>query len=124
MSRPQIRQEIIRFAIVGAVATAIHYGVYLLLSLVVDVNVAYTVGYVASFLVNYLLSAAFTFREGKSVECGIGFTIAHLFNYLLRVSLLNLFIWLSVPPAYAPIPVYCIAVPTNFILVRTVFRRL
>ena len=88
------------------------------------VNVAYTVGYVASFLVNYLLSAAFTFKERKSVKNGIGFTIAHLFNYLLQVSLLNLFIWLSVPPAYAPIPVYCIAVPTNFILVRTVFRRL
>ena len=124
MSRPQIRQEIIRFAIVGAVATAIQYGVYLLLSLVVDVNVAYTVGYVASFLVNYLLSAAFTFKERKSVKNGIGFTIAHLFNYLLQVSLLNLFIWLSVSPAYAPIPVYCIAVPTNFVLVRTVFRRL
>ena len=124
MIGPQMKQEIIRFAIVGVAATVIHYGVYLLLCLVMNVSVAYTIGYVVSFVVNYLLSSAFTFKKDKSVKNGIGFSLAHVFNYLLQVSLLNLFIWLSVPAAYAPIPVYCIAVPTNFIMVRTVFRRL
>ena len=51
--------EIIRFGIVGVIATALHYGIYWLLQSVIDVNVAYTIGYFLSFVVNYLLSAKF-----------------------------------------------------------------
>ncbi len=42
--------EALRFVIVGALATAIHYGIYYVLQLGIDVNVAYTAGYVVSFI--------------------------------------------------------------------------
>lgn len=116
--------EIIRFGIVGGIATALHYGVYWLLHDIIDVNVAYTLGYFVSFIANYLLSARYTFRKKKSFKNGLGFACAHLFNYLLQIGLLNFFIWLGVNATLAPIPVYCIAIPTNFILVRLVFKRL
>jgi hypothetical protein len=32
-------------------------------------------------------------------------------------------LWLGVNENFAPIPVYCIAVPVNFMLVRFVFRK-
>ena len=85
---------------------------------------AYTLGYFISFVFNYVLSARFTFRKKKSVKNGIGFGGAHLFNYLLQICLLNLFIYLGVSKTLAPVPVYCIAIPTNFIIVRFVFRKL
>ena len=44
--------EMIRFAIVGILVTAIHYGVYWLLQLVINVNIAWTVGYIAGFIFN------------------------------------------------------------------------
>lgn len=113
--------EILRFGIVGFVATVIHYGVYLLLQLRIDVNVAYTTGYFVSFIVNYILSARFTFRKKTTVKNGIGFIGAHVVNYLVHVSLLNLFLWLGISRALAPIPVYCIAIPINFMMVRFVF---
>lgn len=116
--------EIVRFAAVGVVATAIHYGIYWLLHHVIEVNVAYTIGYFISFVVNYILSAKFTFKKKKSVKNGFGFGGAHLFNYLLQIGLLNLFIWLGVEKSLAPVPVYCIAIPTNFIIVRLVFHRM
>ena len=78
--------EIIRFGIVGVIATALHYGIYWLLQSVIDVNVAYTIGYFLSFVVNYLLSAKFTFRKKKSVKNGFGFGGAHLFNYFLQIG--------------------------------------
>lgn len=115
--------EIIRFGIVGALATGIHYGVYWLLNGIINLNLAYTVGYFVSFVVNYILSAQFTFRKRKSVKNGFGFCGAHLFNYLLQMGLLNLFIWLGFSKSLAPVPVYCVAIPTNFIIVRFVFRR-
>ena len=116
--------EIVRFGMVGVVATALHYGVYWLLHGLMNVSVAYTIGYFVSFVANYLLSARFTFKKKKSVKNGVGFACAHLFNYVLQISLLNLFIWLGVGEELAPVPVYCIAIPTNFILVRLVFVKI
>ena len=115
--------EMARFAIVGVVATAIHYLIYWLLQRVINVNVAYTIGYLISFLANYILSARFTFRKKATASNGIGFAGAHMCNYLLRMVLLNLFLWIGVSKQWAPLPVYCIAVPVNFLLVRLVFSR-
>lgn len=116
--------EILRFGIVGVVATALHYVIYWILQHWINVNVAYTIGYFLSFIANYFLSAQFTFREKTTTRNGIGFAGAHLFNYLFQMVLLNIFLWLGVSKALAPLPVYCIAVPMNFILVRTVFKKL
>lgn len=116
--------EILRFGIVGVVATVLHYVIYWILQHWINVNVAYTIGYFLSFIANYFLSAQFTFREKTTTRNGIGFAGAHLFNYLFQMVLLNIFLWLGVSKALAPLPVYCIAVPVNFILVKTVFKKL
>lgn len=116
--------EILRFGIVGVVATVLHYVIYWILQHWINVNVAYTIGYFLSFIANYFLSAQFTFREKTTTRNGIGFAGAHLFNYLFQMVLLNIFLWLGVSKALAPLPVYCIAVPVNFILVRMVFKKL
>ena len=123
-------KEFIRFAIVGVVATGIHYGLYLLLVWTFDLretdtlytNIAYSVGYVVSWCFNFYLSAHFTFKSSTSVKRGVGFALSHGINYLLHLVLLNFFLWLGVPEAWAPIPVFCIAIPINFILVRYVFK--
>lgn len=115
--------EILRFGMVGAFSTALHYGIYWVLQHWIEVNVAYTIGYVLSFLANYWLSAHFTFHKQVSVSNGIGFSGAHLVNYLLHMVLLNVFLWLGLSNEVAPLAVYAIAIPVNFILVRLVFRR-
>ena len=54
---------------------------------------------------------------------GVGFTLSHIVNYLLQSGFLNLFIYvLKVPETWAPLPVYAITVPINFILVRTALK--
>ena len=117
-------REFVRFCIVGVIATAVHYGVYLLLNLFCQYNIAYTVGYIVSLALNFYLSSRFTFRSSMSALKGGGFLLAHLVNYLLHIALLNLFVWIGVPETWAPLPVYAIVVPVNFILVRTVFKKL
>lgn len=114
--------EFVRFAIVGITATAIHYGVYYILQWFIYVNIAYTIGYIVSFIANFYLSAYFTFGRKPSWGKALGFGGAHLFNYLLHIGLLNFFLWLGLSRPLAPIPVFSIAIPVNFLLVRFVFK--
>lgn len=114
----------VRFVAVGVLATGIHYGIYLLLRLWIPVSLAYTAGYAVSLACNFLLSARFTFRTGISLRRGAGFAVSHLINWLLHLALLTLFLRLGLPEPWAPVPVFAVAVPVNFLLVRTVFRRL
>lgn len=121
----QLKQlpEFIRFVMVGILATALHYGLYFILQGFINVNVAYTLGYAISFIANFYLTAYFTFGRKPSWRKAFGFGGAHLVNYLLHMGLLNLFLWLGVSKPYAPIPVFAIAIPINFLLVRFVFKR-
>ena len=114
----------IRFSIVGTLVTAIHYGVYWLLQLVMNVNIAWTAGYIAGFIFNYYMSAYYIFRKKASAKNGAGFGVAHIVNYLLQVVLLNFFIWIGLSAEMAPVGVYAVSIPVNFLLVRFVFKKM
>lgn len=122
-------REFIRFAIVGVLATGIHYGLYLLIVWGCNIgeeetlytNIAYSIGYVVAWCCNFYLSAHFTFKSETTVKRGIGFALSHGVNYLLHLAFLNLFLWMGLSETIAPIPVFCIVIPINFLLVRFVF---
>ncbi len=126
--------EIARFGIVGLTATLLQYAIYwLLIQLVSDdltatrqhvwSSVAMTVGYVVSFVFNFFASTRFTFRVKANAKKGAGFLFSHVVNYLLQMLTLNLFLWLGVPKTLAPIPMFCVCVPVNFLLVRFFLKR-
>lgn len=114
--------EIIRFGIVGIIATIIHYGIYLALNFIIVSWIAYSIGYGISFLCNFYLSNKFTFKTKATIKKGIGFGLSHFINYLLQVIMLSIFIKLGIPDKYAPLPVFCIAVPINFLMVKFVLK--
>jgi putative flippase GtrA len=121
---PMRWKEVIRFCVVGGFATVVHYGVYLLLQVWMWAWLAYTMGYALSFLMNYVLTNYFTFKTKPTVQNGVGFVISHAVNYGLHIGLLELFLWIGLSNVWAPIPVYCIVIPVNFLLVRFVFKNL
>lgn len=116
--------EFIRFGIVGVIATAIHYGVYWVLMHWLFVTIAYSIGYAVSFICNFLLTSFFTFRKRATMKKGLGFGVAHGVNYLLHVLFLHSFLWLGVSKSMAPIPVFAMVIPINFLLVRFVFKKM
>lgn len=119
----QTVKEFIRFAIVGVIATGIHYLFYFLLQKTMNAGVAFTIGYVVSFIANFVLTSFFTFKTKATIQRGLGFGMAHLCNYLLQMGLLYVMLAIGVERDIAPIPVYCIAIPLNFLMVRFVFKR-
>lgn len=122
MKSRQTLKEAIRFGIVGIAATALHYGIYYLLQPYINVNIAYTTGYVLSFIANFYLTSYFTFGTKPSWKKLIGMGGAHIVNYLLHITLLNLFLLTGIAKTWAPVPVFAIAIPVNFLLVRFVFK--
>lgn len=114
--------EFVRYCIVGTIAAGLHYGIYYLLQMYINVNVAYTLGYVTSLVCNFFLTSYLTFRTTPSFKKAVGFGASHIVNYLLHIGLFNLFLWLGVSRELAPLLVLAIAVPTNFLLLRLVFR--
>lgn len=117
------KYEFIRFAIVGFLCTGIHYAIYLLLRIYIEVNIAYSTGYFLAFVLNYLLTNSFTFRTKPSIKKGVGFSISHVINYFLHLLLLNLFLKLGVKETLVPIPVFIIVIPLNFIILRFFFKK-
>ena len=115
--------ELTRFVVVGLLATAIQYAVYYALLPYMSANAAFTLGYVVSFLCNYGLSSRFTFRVGASLRRFVSFGVSHATNYFIQIILLNIFIGIGVSEPLAPLPVYVLAVPINYLTVRFALTR-
>lgn len=115
--------EIFRFGIVGILATIIHYGVYLSLLHFMHESVAYSIGYVISLIGNFFASNYYTFKTKPTAKKGAGFVMSHFVNYCLHIIFLNTFLWIGLKEEYAPIPVFFIVVPINFVLVRFVLKK-
>ena len=115
--------QFMRFVLVGGVATIIHYSIYLILTQIgLILNIAYTLGYAISFIFNYIASNYFTFKAKPNTKNGIKFIGAHCCNYLIQMLLLNIYISMGIPEKIAPIGVFAIAIPINFILVRLALK--
>ena len=110
--------EFIRFGIVGTLAVGPHYGLFYVLLPYMEKNLAFSIGYAISFLGNFFLSSYCAFRVKRSWPRFLKFGTSHGINYVLNIVLFNLFCWLGVPVKWAPLPVYAVAVPLNFLLVR------
>lgn len=110
--------EVIRFGIVGVVATLMQYAIYWVLVLWLNPTLAMTIGYAISFAFNFIASTRYTFRVEASKKRGAGFALSHAVNYVLQMIMLNAAIWLGVPKQWAPIPMFGVCVPVNYILVR------
>lgn len=117
-------REVVRFGIVGCVATLIQYAIYYLFNQCIGwgATTSLTIGYIISFVFNFFLSNYFTFRTKPTVKKGIGFGMSHGINYLLQIVFLNLYMWMGLSEKFAPIPMFLTVIPINFMLVRFVLK--
>lgn len=115
--------EVLRFGIVGFSATLIQYGVYLVMLFVASPTLANTIGYAVSFVFNFIASTRYTFKVKTNARHGVGFAFCHVVNYGLQILMLHLFLTLGFSKTLAPVPMFCVCVPINFLLVRFFLKR-
>ncbi|MFI3268114.1 MAG: GtrA family protein [Rikenellaceae bacterium] len=116
-------REIVRYAIVGFLATGIHYLMYFLVKMFLSPNLSYSIGFFIALVFNYFASSLFTFTTTLSFKKFLGFCLSHLVNYIIHVVMLDLVLRFGVNENIAPLPVFAVAIPINFILVRFFLKR-
>jgi putative flippase GtrA len=116
-------RETIRFAIAGALNTALGYGVYCAFLLVFPYAAAYTVSYVIGIFLSYVLNTRFVFRTAMSFRTAVQFPLVYVAQYCAGVLLLTVFVsGLSLHPRVAALLVVCCTVPLSFILNRFLLK--
>ena len=114
MLRRLYESPFVRFAVVGGVATAVNYAVYVVLVRCFDdlwPALAYFCAFCVSIVCNFLLSSYFTFRVRPSARRAVRFLTAHLINLVNELVLLEIWLWAGVPKLYAPLCVFLVAFP-------------
>lgn len=126
--------ELIRFGIVGGVATILQYIIYLAIMPILTyimpqlgehslATTANTIAYLVSFIFNFIASTHYTFKVKANTKRGAGFTLSHIINYSLQILFLNTFVGIGLTKQIAMIPTFCICIPTNFFLVRYFLKK-
>lgn len=115
--------EIIRFCIVGGIATVIQYGVYVVFVNAVKVPAVPStmISYAISFIFNYILSTYFTFHKSPNARNGLGFTLSHIINMGLQTGFVAIFKGF-VGKTLALLPALLICIPLNYMMVRFAFN--
>jgi len=136
LAKRQKLGEVIRFGIVGGIATLLQYAIYLaampiLASFLPSLGdsdhtlatIANTIAYLISFIFNFIASTRYTFKVKANAKRGAGFTLSHVVNYSLQTLFLNLFVGVGLTKQIAMIPTLCICIPVNFLLVRFFLKK-
>ncbi len=114
--------EIVRFGIVGGIATILQFGIYVIFVEVIHVKAVPStiISYALSFIVNFFLSSYFTFHTRPNAKKGLGFTLSHLVNMGLQTGFVAIFQQV-VGKTLALLPALAICIPVNYLLVRFAF---
>lgn len=114
--------EILRFGLVGGLATVLQFGIYVIFVEAIHVKAVPStiISYALSFIVNFFLSSYFTFHTRPDAKKGLGFTLSHLVNMGLQTGLVAIFQQI-VGKTLALLPAMAICIPVNYLLVRFAF---
>lgn len=115
--------EILRFCLVGGLATVIQYGIYVIFVDAVGVKAVPStlISYSISFIFNYILSSYFTFHKKPTTQNMIGFVTSHAINMGMQTGIVAIFKGI-VGNTLALLPAFAICIPLNYLMVRYAFN--
>lgn len=118
-----MRNEFIRFLLVGAANTLFSYLLFLLLVSFLSYLPAYSIAYCAGILLSYFLNVRFVFRKRVSLAGFLKFPAVYAIQYALGVFLLWLLVGKGgISPALAMISVIIFTIPVTFLASRFLLK--
>jgi putative flippase GtrA len=119
----QKHREVLLWALGGGVNTLLTYGLYLLFNLFLHFQVAFTASYVIGIIFAYFYNSLVVFKSPLSYMKFALFPVVYLFQYLLSIVLLAVFVQrLQVSETLAPIFVLIIVTPVTYLLSKLILK--
>lgn len=119
-----IHGEAFKFLLAGGTNTAITYGLYLLLNLVMPYAWAYSMAYVVGVSISYVLQAKWVFHVELSWKNFMAFPLVYVVQWLIGLLLLAFLVErFSLHENIAPLVVIVLTLPVTFLMSRFIVRR-
>jgi putative flippase GtrA len=119
-----IKLDFARFLVSGGFNTALTYGIYLILLLVLPYKSSYTISYLTGILLAYILNRFFVFRSHRGLQSALLLPLIYGIQYIL--SMLILWCWVEkfgLNEKVAPLAAIALTLPITFIFSRLAFSR-
>lgn len=120
----QFFQNFAKFLIAGGLNTAITYGIYLILLMLIPYTASYTISYITGIVLAYLLNRFFVFKSHQGLKSIALLPLVYLAQYV--VGILILWCWvekLGFSDRLAPLAAIIITIPITYIFSRLVFSK-
>jgi putative flippase GtrA len=116
-------RHVSRFAVVGVINTAVYYGLYLLLRLLMPYLAAHLLAIFIAMVGSFFLNCYWTFQTRPTWRKFAAFPLTNATNYVLTtVGVVVLVEWFGVDERIAPILAALAAIPVTFLLSRRILR--
>jgi putative flippase GtrA len=117
------RRRLTRFLLLGGSNTALTYGLFVLLSQVIDQRLAYTAVFAAGVAYSVLLTGSFVFSARRRLSTSLVYAASYLLVYGIGVLVLELVMRAGVErAAFTGLAVLGVTAPLNYLSGRLVFR--
>ena len=120
-SKGVLKKQMIGFALTGSLSTLIMFGLYYILSKVINYQFAYLIAYCVSVTLLYFMNLLFVFRGKASLISFFQFSLIYLLQYLVGAATLEFLVRFGFSVTYAPLLIVIILLPITFLLNRIVF---
>lgn len=120
-----IRNEFIRFVIVGGINTFHYYIVYIFFLYLLEIHYfsAHIIGFISSLMGSFFLNTLYTYRVKPTWGAFIRFPLTQLINSITMAVLLFLFVeQLHMNRSIAPMLAVVFTIPLTFILTGRVLK--
>ncbi|MFE5405024.1 GtrA family protein [Streptomyces sp. NPDC056580] len=116
-----IPRQIVTFAVVGVVNTAVYYGLYLLFLHWLPYLGAHAVAFLLSMVGSFFLNARFTYRTRPTLRKFLLFPLTNVTNFLVTTA--GVYVIVDVLHAgnrFAPLLASAAAIPVTFVVSRRI----
>ena len=112
-------KRFIVFIVFGGINTALTYGLYLGLLLVVPYAIAYSLTFVAGIFLSYWLNATFVFRQPLRLKAALQYPAVYALQYIAGMIILYVGIEIfHISKAIAPLAAVALTIPLTYVCSR------
>lgn len=119
-----LKLDFARFLVSGGFNTALTYGIYLVLLLVLSYKASYTISYLIGIVLAYTLNRFFVFKSHRGLQSAVLLPLVYGLQYIL--SMLILWCWVEqfgFDERLAPLVAIVITLPITFIFSKLAFSK-